>query len=77
MDKKTTYNAALYKHSDLTEQIIGAFYAVYSALGYGFLEGVYAKALMIELRNRNMEVKNEYPIKVYLLCGSTDRGILC
>jgi hypothetical protein len=40
MDKKVTYNAALYKHSDLTEQIIGAFYAVYSALGYGFLENV-------------------------------------
>ena len=29
MDKKPTYNGSLYKHSELTEQIIGAFYAVY------------------------------------------------
>ena len=65
MDKKTTYNATLYKHSDLTEQIIGAFYAVYSALGYGFFESVYVKALLIELENRGMEVKNEFPIKVH------------
>jgi len=49
MDKKTSYSASLYKHSDLTEKILGAFYAVYSALGYGFLEKVCVKALMIEL----------------------------
>ena len=65
MDKKTTYNGNLYKHSDLTEQIIGAFYAVYSALGYGFLENVYAKALVIELKNRGMDAKKEFPIEVY------------
>jgi hypothetical protein len=46
MDKKTLYSAVLYKHSDMTEQIIGAFYAVYSTLGYGFLEDVYIKALV-------------------------------
>jgi len=52
MDKKPSYSASLYKHSDLTEKIIGAFYAVYSVLGYGFLEKVYVKALMIELKKR-------------------------
>jgi GxxExxY protein len=65
MDKKPAYNGSLYKHSDLTEKIIGAFYAVYSALGYGFLENVYVKALLIELRSRGMEAKNEIAIKVY------------
>ena len=65
MDKKPTYNASLYKHSDLTEQIIGAFYAVYSTLGYGFLENVYVKALMIELKRRGMIVRDELPIQVY------------
>ncbi len=65
MDKKPIYSSGLYKHSELTEQIIGAFYAVYSALGYGFLENVYAKALVIELRNRGMDAKKEFPIKVY------------
>jgi GxxExxY protein len=65
MDKKPTYNAALYKHSELTEQIIGAFYAVYAALGYGFLENVYVKALIIELESRGMKVCDEFPIQVY------------
>lgn len=67
MDKKTTYSAGLYKHSDLTEQIIGAFYAVYSALGYGFLEKVYVKALMIELERRGIKAEDEFPIDVYYL----------
>lgn len=65
MDKKLAYSAPLYKHSELTEQIIGAFYAVYSALGYGFLKNVYVKALMIELERRGMKVQDEFPIKVY------------
>ena len=65
MNKKLVYNAPLYKHSELTEQIIGAFYAVYSALGYGFLENVYVKALMIELRKRGLNVRDELPIHVY------------
>ncbi len=65
MDKKKTYDGNLYKHSDLTEQIIGAFYVVYSALGYGFLENVYAKALAIELKKRGMDAKKEFPIEVY------------
>ena len=65
MDKKPLYSASLYKHSDLTEQIIGAFYSVYATLGYGFLENVYVKALMIELKSRAMNVQNELPIHVY------------
>lgn len=29
------------KHSELTQQIIGAFYRVYNNLGRGFLEKIY------------------------------------
>ena len=65
MDKKQIYSASLYKHSYLTEQIIGAFFAVYSALGYGFLENIYVKALMIELKKRGLNVRDELPIHVY------------
>jgi GxxExxY protein len=65
MNRKPIYDAALYKHSELTEQIIGAFYAVYVALGYGFLENVYVKALMIELEGRGMKVRDESPVHVY------------
>jgi len=65
VDKKPVYSTLLYKHSDLTEQIIGAFYTVYSALGYGFLEKVYVNALMIELQQRGMNVDDEFKINVY------------
>ncbi len=52
-------------HSELTEQIIGAFYAVYSKLGYGFLEDIYVKALAIELKKRGLTPNTEQPIEVY------------
>ena len=54
-----------YKHTDLTERIIAAFYAVYNSLGYGFLEKVYENALAIELRKMGFEVEQQHPIKVY------------
>lgn len=67
MNKKPVYSTSLYKHSDLTEQIIASFYAVYSALGYGFLENVYVKALLIELNRRGLQVRDELPIQVFYL----------
>lgn len=67
MNKKPVYSASLYKHSDLTEKIIAAFYAVYSALGYGFLENVYVKALLIELNRRGLKTSDELPIQVFYL----------
>jgi len=45
-----------FKHADVTESIIGAFYTVYNTLGYGFLEKVYGNALAIELRKMDLEV---------------------
>jgi GxxExxY protein len=43
----------------LTRRIIGAFYDVYNALGYGFLESVYANALAAELVSRGLHVVRE------------------
>ncbi len=54
-----------YKHSDITERIIKAFYKVYNILGYGFLEKVYESALAIELREQGLSVVRQAPIKVY------------
>ncbi len=65
MNEKPLYHASLYKHSELTEQIIGAFYAVYSTLGYGFLEEVYEKAMDIELKKRGLIPATQMPIEVY------------
>jgi GxxExxY protein len=50
--------------NELTEKIIGAFYDVYNALGYGFLEKVYENALKLELESRGHRVVNQMPIKV-------------
>ena len=54
-----------YKHSELTEKIIKAFYKVYNTLGYGFLEKVYENALFIELELIGLNIKKQEPIKVY------------
>jgi hypothetical protein len=35
------------KHHELTEKLIGTFYAIYNELGHGFLELVYEQALTL------------------------------
>ena len=54
-----------YIHSEITEQIIGEAFKVYNILGSGFLEKVYCKALCKKLTEKGLDVKYEYPIKVY------------
>jgi GxxExxY protein len=53
------------RHEELTSALIGAFYAVYNDLGYGFLEKVYEAALAIELGRRHMQFERQAPIDVY------------
>jgi GxxExxY protein len=48
----------------LTESVIGGFYEVYNALGYGFLEQVYMAALERELRMRGHTVGREVWVPV-------------
>jgi len=55
----------IYKHTDLTEKIIKAFYKVYNTLGFGFLEKVYENAIFIELRNMGLYVEKQRRIKVF------------
>ena len=50
---------------ELTHSVIGAFYKVYNALGYGFLEKLYAEALERELRLRGHDVGREVPVEVF------------
>src|SRR3954468_12436519 len=49
----------------LTRSAIGAFYAVYNALGYGFFEHVYMIALERELRARGHAVGREVHVPVF------------
>jgi GxxExxY protein len=54
-----------YKHKELTDKIIQAFYCVYNELGFGFLENVYQNALYFELQNRGFSVEPQKAIDVY------------
>jgi GxxExxY protein len=53
------------KHEELTHKIIGCAYQVYNTLGFGFLESVYQKALLIELESNKLKAELEKPLKVY------------
>ncbi|MEA3428212.1 MAG: GxxExxY protein [Thermodesulfobacteriota bacterium] len=52
------------KHRELTEKIIGCAYRVYNRMGYGFLESVYEKCLLIELRKAGLSAVFQKPISV-------------
>lgn len=54
-----------YKHTELSDRIIKAFYKVYNALGYGFLEKVYERALTIELQREGLKAVCQMPVEVY------------
>jgi GxxExxY protein len=52
-------------HGEITEQIIGAAFEVHRVLGYGFLEKVYQRAMVLELEGRGLTVVCETPANVY------------
>jgi GxxExxY protein len=55
----------MYEHSDITEKIIKAAHNVHNTLGYGFVEKVYHKAMVIELQSMELSAVAEKPIIVY------------
>ena len=54
-----------YKHSEISQKIIGAAYDVHNTLGSGFLEKVYQNALLIELKLQGLSAEAEKPITVH------------
>jgi GxxExxY protein len=50
--------------SDITERVIGVFFAVYNELGAGFVESVYQNAMALALRESGLKVEQEYPLTV-------------
>ena len=53
------------KYGELTEKIIGCAYRVYNRMGYGFLESVYEKCLLIELKKTGLAAVSQKPITVF------------
>ena len=52
-------------HKELSQKIIGCFYAVYNKLGYGFAEKVYENALRIELKKHGFKAIQQQKIEVF------------
>jgi len=50
--------------NELTYQIRGFVFEVNKVLGAGFLEKVYEKALLVELRKRGLKAEGQVPITV-------------
>jgi len=53
------------EYQNLTERIIGCAYRVYNKMGFGFLESVYEKCLLIELRKASLNTEAQKPITVH------------
>ena len=53
------------EYEQLTEKIIGCAYRVYNKMGFGFLESVYEKCLMVELRKAGLQAEPQKAITVH------------
>lgn len=53
------------KYKEITEKIIGASMKVHSALGNGFQEVIYQRALEIELQDLNIRFAREFNMPIY------------
>jgi GxxExxY protein len=51
--------------NDITYKINGAVFEVNKILGSGFLEKVYANALLHELRSQGLKANSQVPVKVF------------
>jgi GxxExxY protein len=51
-------------HRELTEKIIGCAHRRYNIMGYGFLESVYERCLVLELRRAGLTAESQHPIRV-------------
>ena len=53
------------KHGLITDRILGVFYDVYNELGYGFLESVYHRSLMLALESAGLKACSRVNIPVW------------
>src|SRR5436853_7744071 len=49
---------------ELSYRIVGCFFRVYNALGFGFLESIYRNAMVVALRATGLRVETEVPVVV-------------
>ncbi len=54
-----------YRYSDLTGKVIGCAMAVHTALGNGFQEVIYQRALEIEMAEQGLPFSREHEMPIY------------
>ncbi len=58
-------NKTEYKYSDITKDVIGSAMNVHSALGNGFQEVIYQRAMVIEMGDKGLSFSREHEMPVY------------
>lgn len=53
------------EHEETTRRVIGCSFRVHNTLGFGFLESVYEKSLLIELAKEGIRAESQRPVSVY------------
>ncbi len=53
------------EYEELTYKIIGCAHSVFNQLGFGFLESVYRKAMIIEFGKKDLSAESEKSLNVY------------
>lgn len=53
------------RFEDLTREIIGCAYRVHNRMGFGFLESVYERCLLIELRRAGLKAEAQVAVTVW------------
>jgi len=53
------------EYEALTEKIIDCAYRVYNTMGFGYLESVYEKCMLIELEHTGLRAMAQQPIEVH------------
>jgi len=53
------------EYKDLTEKVIGCAYRVFNRMGFGFLESVYEKCMLIELKKAGLKCEPQKNIQVF------------
>jgi GxxExxY protein len=54
-----------YLHSDLTHRIIGCAMEVHRALGNGFQEVIYQRALAVEMTRQGLSFSREHEMEIF------------
>lgn len=52
------------EYKNITEKIIGCAFTVFNHMGSGYMESVYERCMLLELKKAGMYANSQHPIKV-------------